>query len=333
MKVGKRIIIAAVMAAVTLLGSSVPVKAAGKFDPAFYVAKYADVGAIIGTDPAALYNHYITFGQKEGRIPYEGAEGGAPVSNIAGMAGKFDAAYYASQYNDLRRVFGMNAEALYNHYILCGQREGRVPYQGAPAGAPVSGIATAAEIQASHEPVTYVVKYVKYDDDKVDWRFQAGRSAWKDSSDNRSLYYLEKDIRDGDVLIVENSYGNALSLKLSVSLSNLTVNHAGDVRITAKGVDNVYVLRDSKAVINGNVTNAYVYDNATANFNNSVTNLYIMEPNSNKQTIAVAGTVDYVENNDNGKITRQLYSFRSNTFRMENGSLKTKDTDYSVFFR
>lgn len=40
------------------------------FDPAFYGAMYPDVVSVMGTDPAALYQHYVQYGKKEGRLPY-----------------------------------------------------------------------------------------------------------------------------------------------------------------------------------------------------------------------------------------------------------------------
>ena len=41
---------------------------AGDFDAAFYAATYPDVVAVYGTDPAALYSHYLTYGIKENRF-------------------------------------------------------------------------------------------------------------------------------------------------------------------------------------------------------------------------------------------------------------------------
>jgi len=38
------------------------------FDAAYYAAKYPDVVNELGTDPQTLYNHYLTFGIKEGRF-------------------------------------------------------------------------------------------------------------------------------------------------------------------------------------------------------------------------------------------------------------------------
>lgn len=57
----------------------------GKFDPVFYAQMYPDVAAVLGTDAEVLYNHYITSGQKEGRIPYAGAVAGETVEGIVGV--------------------------------------------------------------------------------------------------------------------------------------------------------------------------------------------------------------------------------------------------------
>ncbi len=59
---------------------------AGSFDPVYYAALYPDVAAVVGTSPEALYSHYVMFGQKEGRIPYEGATGGESVDGTADTA-------------------------------------------------------------------------------------------------------------------------------------------------------------------------------------------------------------------------------------------------------
>ena len=41
---------------------------AGDFDPDFYAAQYPDVVAVYGTEPSALYSHYLTFGINEKRF-------------------------------------------------------------------------------------------------------------------------------------------------------------------------------------------------------------------------------------------------------------------------
>lgn len=44
-----------------------------KFDPDFYAGQNPDVVEVFGTNPEALYVHYITYGKTEGRLPYEEA--------------------------------------------------------------------------------------------------------------------------------------------------------------------------------------------------------------------------------------------------------------------
>lgn len=175
------------------------------------------------------------------------------------------------------------------------------------------------------EPVTYSLKYVE---DKDEWRYHVG--AWDDNNaGHRELYYLKQSIKDGDLLVIEGGE-HSLNLEVPVSLSNITFNHSYQAVITAKSVENVYVLRDSVGVVNGDVTNAHVYDNAVANFNNNVTNLYITKERSGEQTIAVVGTVDYVRTGDAEKVYNEFYNFQANSFRQEEGILKTDASKYST---
>ena len=175
------------------------------------------------------------------------------------------------------------------------------------------------------EPVTYSLKYVEA---KEEWRFHVG--PWDDNNaGHRELYYLKESIKDGDIIVIEGG-DHALTLELPVNLSNITFNHAYSAVITAKSVENVYVLRDSTAAVNGDVVNAHVYDNAVVNFNNNVTNLFITKERSGEQTIAVVGTVDYVKTGDAERVYNELYNFQANSFRQEKGILKTDASKYST---
>ena len=55
---------------------------AAEFDSTFYANSYPDVVAVLGNNTDALYNHYVTYGMKEGRYPYAGA---MPGEKIDGM--------------------------------------------------------------------------------------------------------------------------------------------------------------------------------------------------------------------------------------------------------
>lgn len=176
----------------------------------------------------------------------------------------------------------------------------------------------------AEEPVTYIVKYVE---DIKEWRFQTGE--WKDDGYHRELYYLEQDIKDGDVLVIE---GNTSTLNLTVKarLSNLTYKQA-TANVTANGVDNCYVIFNSYCATNGDVTNAYVYDSSVCNFNNNVTNLEVISTVSGlTSSIGVLGTVGHMKGYDSEKVYYDFYNFAANTFVMESGTLKTNAANYST---
>ena len=99
------------------LGSSIGVEAASKpvkmsnltFDADYYYNTYPDLQAAIGYDEAALYNHYLQYGLKEGR---------------SGSA-EFNCVAYMCNYSDLCAAFGWNYTAYCLHYEQYGKNEGR----------------------------------------------------------------------------------------------------------------------------------------------------------------------------------------------------------------
>lgn len=104
------------------------------FDAQFYAETYPDVAAVYGTDETMLYNHYLLCGKAEGRLPYAPAASSAPVittgSSVKVMpdGNLFDAVFYAKEYPDVAAVLGTDEQVLYNHYLMCGIFEGRLPY-------------------------------------------------------------------------------------------------------------------------------------------------------------------------------------------------------------
>jgi len=122
------------------------------FDPEYYAANNPDVVAAVGTDTAALYNHYKTCGIKEGRLPYDGAVTVSPkVGNVSSALAQarydvfcmdvikvytndpavfFDANYYLANYPDLATTVGTDYKSLFNHYINIGRFEGRTARAG-----------------------------------------------------------------------------------------------------------------------------------------------------------------------------------------------------------
>lgn len=84
------------------------------FDGDYYLSKYPDLRTAFGTDASAGYNHWLTYGVKEGRR----------------AAMWFDPVYYLAKYPDLLKAFGSgNYTAARQHWLDFGIREGR---QGSP---------------------------------------------------------------------------------------------------------------------------------------------------------------------------------------------------------
>lgn len=57
--------------------------------------------------------------------PWFGGDGVIAVP-FTGTMDEFDYVAYADRYPDLRKVFGYDKEALYEHYVTCGMDEGRI---------------------------------------------------------------------------------------------------------------------------------------------------------------------------------------------------------------
>lgn len=187
------------------------------------------------------------------------------------------------------------------------------------------------------EPTTYVVNFSS---EKGEWRAKQA-STWSDEAQDRELYYLQQDIKDGDYLVVENTDGggNSTPLKLSVHLGNLTIKASNNETavVHANGYDSVYVLGDTNAAINGDVAHAYVYGSASANFNSNVTTLEIIgtdngiENNNLHASVNVAGTVNHLIAKDNRDQSTfyEAYNFSAGKLVIEDGSLRTETQYYS----
>mgnify|MGYP006976103130 CR=1 FL=1 len=174
------------------------------------------------------------------------------------------------------------------------------------------------------EPVTYYVK-----DTSDGWRYQVG-STWKTDNNGRELYYMNQDIKDGDLVVVEGTGMASKILDIPVALSNLTILHANTVVVNAKSIEDCFVLKDSIAAINGDVNNAYVYNNARCTFNNNVNTLKITDDSGLHAYISVGGTVNHVTGSDPNQTFYDLYSFAAGKLSIEDGKIKTDAAYYST---
>ncbi len=169
--------------------------------------------------------------------------------------------------------------------------------------------------------------YLKYVDASGEWRFQKG--TWEENGYHRELYYMQQDIKDGDLIVIDGY--QPLNLTVDVRLNNLTVVHGSDIVVTAKSIDNVFVINGSTCSVNGNVTNADVYANSVANFNNNVGTLRVLEEKENilHATVAVVGTVDKLYAGGKDYKHYEFYNFEANSLRIVDGALKTDVSKYS----
>ncbi len=79
------------------------------FDGEFYLNNYSDLKNAFGSDYKSAYNHFITFGVREGRQ--------------ASLC--FDVKYYLNYYEDLSKAYQGNYAEAYNHFMTFGIKEGR----------------------------------------------------------------------------------------------------------------------------------------------------------------------------------------------------------------
>lgn len=79
------------------------------FNACFYANRYPDLKAIYGYDAAALYQHFLNWGIKEGRCA-------SPV---------FDVAYYLESQPDVRAAYGDDYVEAYRHWLQYGYLEDR----------------------------------------------------------------------------------------------------------------------------------------------------------------------------------------------------------------
>ena len=184
------------------------------------------------------------------------------------------------------------------------------------------------------EPTTYVLNYSS---SNGEWRYKQA-SSWSEEVQDRELYYLQQNIKDGDYLVIENDVDpNPLVLNLSVRLGNLTFKKTIGVPVVyATGFDSVFALDGTSGAVNGAVSHGYVYGNATVNFNSSVDTLEMIglddaEQNNLHATINCLGTVNHLIAKDNRdqKVYYEAYNFASGKLAIEDGSLKTDEQYYS----
>lgn len=174
---------------------------------------------------------------------------------------------------------------------------------------------------------TYYIKYVESLDQ---WRFQP--DTWSDSGHHRELYYMQLDLKDGDTIVVDGkNTNNILNLEVNVNLSGLYVNTASPSNITAKSIDNCYVIENGQSIINAPVKNAFVYDKALAQFNYDVENLEVIASKGDLlgATVGTNGAVKHLKAYSS-KLHYEFYDFAPGALSIANGEFKSAEGTYSA---
>ena len=133
MKLSKKLAIVAT-AAMTMAMPLTAYAAPSNFNAAYYAAQNPDGVKVYGSSYEALARHYDTFGMLEGRNAYAGDTKAAFIrlanahyASGTGLAKVFDAKWYASQNPDAVKICGNDPLRLFEHFIIYGLAEGRVP--------------------------------------------------------------------------------------------------------------------------------------------------------------------------------------------------------------
>ena len=187
--------------------------------------------------------------------------------------------------------------------------------------------------------------YLRYIEEKGAWRYLKDDLSWDDTDFHRELYYMQQDIKDGDIIVIDSD--KTIDLTVNVKLSNLTVLNSTLAVVKANGYDEVHIANSSTAAINGDVKNGNVYTNATVNFNNNVqdlyvegtstvrvlgniTNLTVFDPVDTDAKIDCAGTVGYVKAHNDYHVYYEYYNFAAGSLAIEHGNMNTDASKYST---
>ncbi len=114
---------------------------ASMFDAEYYKKTNPDAVAAFGEDPAALFNHFITFGVFEGRS----------------LNKDFNVNAYASAYDDLKEAFGDDILAYYRHYNAYAEQDKRTITTLAAAAAAGITVTSVADSTVVIPPAVYYV--------------------------------------------------------------------------------------------------------------------------------------------------------------------------------
>lgn len=118
---------AKLMAHFTRIGVKEGRQASEEFNITYYKNRYPDLRKAFGNDITAYVNHYLKTGRAQGRDARTPCELiGVHEKNGVDYSPVYDYQYYIAKNPDIKRVFGNNDEAAFNHFLTFGMKEGRI---------------------------------------------------------------------------------------------------------------------------------------------------------------------------------------------------------------
>lgn len=158
------------------------------------------------------------------------------------------------------------------------------------------------------------------------WTYRIGGNTMETSRDTgyqQIEYYLNRDFKNGDILIIQGQCDQQLSLNLgNRRISNLTIApETNMVPVIAGSIDVCYVTTASVASITGSVTNAYVYEDAKVTFCSDVAYLELV----GFGRVGCQGTVGHVKARN-----LEVYNVAKGMLNVDRGYLNTDAQFYST---
>ena len=165
------------------------------FDAEYYAARYPDLKSAYGTDATKLFEHFLTYGIKEGRIA-------SPIFSIG---------YYVDNNSDIKSSYGTDYVAAMKHFVSTGINEARVTAPpvnlGANFQARIGYAAAGLNLSLSD---TSVITYTPSDKPAQVWTFERHSS--------------------GAYRIINSKNGYSLAVEGYVSESNVQIGEYRDSR-------------------------------------------------------------------------------------------------------
>ena len=227
-----------------------------EFNATFYATKYADVKQNVGTNPDALYAHFVNYGMKEGRM----------------LNQNFDPKAYIEAYPDIKAYCNGDYTKAYEHYVNNGKKEGRslTTYDAINAKKAKEAAAAQAAAQAAAEAEKARQKQLeeqkKKEQEERERKEREQQKAQNNTTNNTTTTYIT---------IVNETHSVNIGHGLVVTLSSDQYNYCEISVLTNGGGYGAYIGSTCVATSYGySEADAYPYSAVTVSNGNVSENVF-----------------------------------------------------------